>query len=41
MVKNKVEILKKLMEDPIVRYMIEHTDEIAGHLTSGWKQCTI
>ncbi|MHA1865400.1 MAG: hypothetical protein ACTSWZ_02745 [Candidatus Heimdallarchaeaceae archaeon] len=39
--KNKVERLREMFEDPIARDMIEHTDEIAGRLTGGWKKCII
>ena len=37
--KNKVERLREMFEDPVARDMIEHTDEIAGHLTGRWKKC--
>lgn len=37
----RTKTLRKLMEDPKAREMIENVDEVSGHLTSGWKQCTI
>ena len=41
--KTKAESLKELMKNPKTRWMIEHTDEIGGRLSSetGNKKCTI
>ena len=39
--KNKVELLIELGRDPIIREIIEHTEEISGNLSSGHKKCTI
>jgi len=38
---NKIKILKKVMENPKAREMIEHANEIGGNLSSGWKKCNI
>jgi len=38
---NKVEELRKLLKDKDVRDMIEHSEEITGHLTKPWLRMTI
>ena len=34
--RNNVKKWKKVLKDPIARDMVEHADEISGHLTNGW-----
>lgn len=36
-----VKLLKKLMKDPITRDMIEHMDDLSGHLIEPWQRMTI
>jgi hypothetical protein len=35
----KVQALLELMDSKEGLEMIKHTDDIGGHLTSGWKRC--
>ena len=41
MIRNNVNRIKELMENPIARDMIEHCHEISGYLTEGWIKCNI